>query len=212
MKFLNWIRRSLLNLLSPFLHWIRLVHFPFTHKKVNGLAYYDLFPLLEPGLVFVCHTRGEGTNYIIMSFFTHAAIYTPMPEQKIDEIVTEAEGVGVLRTDLISFMTTKDAILALKPILPAELEKPVMKRAAEIALTLYGDAYDYGFEDWTADQKEFFCSKVPWYSYDMACNERGLPSLFNPKMSLGVRTVTPQDIAEDTENFRVVWDSRQLKK
>lgn len=207
-----WIRRRIFCVLKPFLEYVHYLHFPFTHKKVTGEHYYDLIPKLKPGTLFTTHISGEATNYLIPGHWTHVAIYTPDPTKKVSELVTQAEGEGVGTIDLISFMVSKDEIRAFEPNLPSPLKEKVMARAAEIAAAQVGDKYDYGFGDWRDNNKDFYCSKLGWYAFDVSCQEHGIPSLFRPKRTLGVPTVTPEEVAVGDEDFTMFWNSLNLKK
>lgn len=204
---LHWIRRTILNVAKPFLKWSSGVHLPFTHKYVTGIQYYELYPHLKPGLIFVTRIRGDLTTFLIPGFWTHAAIYTPQLGVP-DEIVTEAEGPGVLWTDLITFMLTKDYLMALEPKGLGDKKDAIMKRAAEIAAIQHGSLYDYDFEFHISGNKAFYCSELVWWAYDQACMEFEVPSPFKPRMSLGTLTMTPEDIATDMDNFSVLFSTK----
>lgn len=197
------IRKIVLDILRPFLRGASGIHLPFTHKLVTGRQYYAARERLKPGSIFVTRIFGELTSVLIPGYWSHAAIYCPVPRTP-DEMVMEAEGAGVLETDLVTFIMSKDAVMILEPNLPDE----VMARAAAIATEQLGKPYDYDFEFHLSGQKSFYCSELVWWSYDQACKEFGIPSAFVPKVSLGVATITPDDIAE---KFKVIWDSREKK-
>lgn len=195
------IRRFLLNLLHPILRSISGIHMPFTHKLITGRQYYSARAHLKPGSIFVSRINGELTGLVIPGYWSHAAIYSPVPRTP-DEMVMEAEGPGVIETDLVSFIMGKDALMILEPGLSDE----VMARAAAIATEQLGKPYDYAFEFHLSGQSSFYCSELVWWSYERACAEFDVPSPFKPKTTLGVPTVTPDDIAS---NFKIVWDSRK---
>lgn len=211
MKALKWLRKHLFIVLHPFFQWAAGVHAPWTHKKVTGVDYYQVFPHLKPGTIFVTRILGDLTTLYIPGFWTHAAIYSPTPNVVIDELVTQAEAPGVIQQDLVSFMLTKDFVVALEPNLPEPLKEKVMARASQIAAGLVGDSYDYEFESYEEDTTSFYCSKVVWYSYDKACAELGLPSLFVPENDLGELTVSPQSIANDKVHFTVIYKTSGAK-
>lgn len=193
-------RKFALNILKPWLRRASGLHMPFTHKLVTGLQYYSAQAHLKPGSIFVSRIRGELTGLIIPGYWSHAAIYAPVPRSP-DEMVMEAEGPGVIETDLVTFIMGKDALMILDPGLPDE----VMIRAAAIATEQLGKPYDYSFEFNINDQEAFYCSELVWWCYDKACGEFNVPSPFKPRMTLDVATVTPDDIAKD---FKIIWDSR----
>lgn len=200
------LRKILLDLLYPFLKWASGKHLPFTHKLVTGLNYYKVLPLLKPGHIFVTKIRGELTSVIIPGYWSHAAIYTPQVVGNINEFVTEAEGPGVVRTDLVTFLTTKDAFMILEPI---GIPDYVMDLAADMAHRALGEKYDYQINIVFGPDipQAFYCSGLVWWAYDRACNEFKFPSTFIAKKQLGVFTVSPDDIAK-SGRFRVVYDSR----
>lgn len=200
----HWFRRKLLSLSRPILEWVGKLHFPFTHKKVTGKHYYDLYPHLKPGMVFITRIRGEISNYLIPGFYTHAAIYYGEDERGI-EVVLEAVGEGVIKKDLISFLTSKDYVVALEP---KSIQGPdIMVAARNEALRQVGLPYDFQFEYSPSHQEAFYCSELVWYSYESACRENSVPPLIKPQISLGVPTVTPGDFLEKS-GFKVVWDSK----
>lgn len=197
----------LLDILKPFLSWASGKHLPFTHKSVTGKQYYEVLPLLKPGHIFVTKIRGELTSLIIPGYWSHAAMYTPQVVGNINEFVTEAEGPGVVRTDLVSFLLTKDEFLVLEAIGTPDY---VMEFAARFAHMGIGAVYDYKLQVNFQDPvpKSFYCSGLVWWAYDRACKEFKFPSPFVAKKQLGVFTVSPDDIA-NSGNFRVVYDSRK---
>jgi uncharacterized protein YycO len=200
------LRGLLLDALYPFLKWASGKHLPFTHKAVTGKQYYEVLPLLKSGHIFVTKIRGELTSVIIPGFWSHAAIYTPQVVGNINEFVTEAEDPGVVRTDLVSFLTSKDAFMVLEPIGTPDY---VMELAADLAHRALGEPYDYKLQVTFCDPipKAFYCSGLVWWAYDKACKEFKFPSTFIAKKQLGVFTVSPDDIAK-SGRFRIIYDSR----
>ena len=190
-KFRVW----LFNILTPILKRTATMHLPFTHKKVTGRDYYQLWPMLKPGTLFATKIRGDLTDILVPGYYTHIGIYCPRPGATIDESVVQAERDGVQRCDLVSFLTTKDDVLVFEPNLPSDKKDLVMLRAAEIAAAEVGKPYDYQFEYSPTDLKAFYCSELAWYAYDVACADYGLPSLFKPTKELDVDTITPQAMA-----------------
>lgn len=202
----HWFRRKLLSLSRPILEWVGKLHFPFTHKKVTGKHYYDIYPKLKPGMIFLTRIRGEATNYLIPSFYTHAAIYYGEDERGV-EVVLEAVGAGVVKKDLISFLTSKDYIVAIEPA--TDRGQSAMVTARDEALKQVGLPYDYQFEYSPSHQEAFYCSELVWYAYDQACKQHKIPSLIKPQISLGVPTVTPNHFL-DGPDFKVVWRSEAV--
>jgi uncharacterized protein YycO len=195
---LNCIRKVLLSLAEPFLRRASGVHLPFTHKRITGVQYHEIKPHLRPGSIFVTYISGELTSAIIPGNWSHAAIYTD------EELVTEAEAPGVIQTDLITFITSKDYLLLLEPI--CELQTEVMKLAASIATKQVGKPYDFQLDD---RSQAFYCSELVWFSYQSACKQLGVECPFKPTIIMGEPMITPQQLADDQINFRVLYDSRK---
>lgn len=215
MKFKQWLHRVIFNVLRPFLKWASGVHLPYTHKKVTGLDYYNLRRHLIPGVIFLTKIEGDLTSILIPGYWSHAAIYAPDNSKYPSELVMEAEGQGVIRTDLASFVTTKDGLVALEPKNLGPKKEQIMARAAEIASGQKGKLYDFNFKlHFTMHgvtptnpigPEEFYCSKLVWWAYDQACAEFGVKSPFKPIYELGVLTVTPDGISQDTDDFSVLF-------
>lgn len=194
---IDWLRRFILNTVKPLLRGASGIHLPFTHKRITGRDYYAIQARLKPGSIFVSRILGELTGILIPGHWSHAAIYCPVPRSP-DEMVMEAEGPGVVETDLVSFIMGKDDLMVLEPNLPDD----VMARAAEIATEQLGKPYDYDFEFNISKQEAFYCSELVWWCYDKACAELGHPSVFKQRLTLGCATVTPDDISK---MFTIVW-------
>lgn len=201
------LRALLLHALYPFLKWASGKHMPFTHKKITGKDYYKVLPKLKPGHIFLTRIRGELTSLIIPGYWSHAAIYSPQVIDNCFEFVIEAEGPGVVRTDLVTFLTTKDEFLVLEPI---GIPDYVMELASSLAHQQMGKPYDYKLDLIFGDQMPaaYYCSGLDWWSYDKACKEFKFPCPFVAKKQLGVFTISPDDIAK-SRNFRVIHDSRE---
>ncbi len=201
------LRFFLLRVLRPFLAWSSGKHLLFTHKKITGKHYYQVLPLLKPGHIFLTKIYGELTSVIIPGHWSHLAIYCPQVIGNINEFVVEAEGPGVIRTDLVSFLTSKDEFMVLEAYLVPYF---VEERAAIIAHDQIGKPYDYSlkYQDPYDKAEAFYCSGLGWWAYDTACAEFKVESPFVPREELGVPTISPDDVA-NSGNFRVIYDSRQ---
>lgn len=195
----GWI----LNLITPFLKWSSGKHLPFTHKLITGLDYYQIEYLLQPGDIFLTRIRGELTTLIIPGFFSHAAIYCPEGAGDVNEFVMEAEGPGVVRTDLVSFLLSKDYVVIRRP----RLTEDQRILAAQYATAQRGLPYDYNFKFSMSGQKAFYCSELVWWSYAQACALAKVECPFVPVDQLGVATITPDDIYT-SNNFNTIYDSR----
>jgi hypothetical protein len=202
-QFLQCLHGKVLTFLMPFLKWASGKHAPWTHKGVTGKHYYKASEVLEPGDIFLTKIRGELTGLIIPGYWTHAAIYAPIAPGIVNEYVMEAEGPGVLQTDLVTFMLSKDALLILRPI---QVPEHIREAAALLATRQLGMPYDYLMEFQLTEQKAFYCSELVWWAYATSCAEVREVCPFVPKMELGYETVSPDNIA--AMGFHVVFDSR----
>lgn len=200
------LRMAVLNAVVPVTKKLGSLHMPFTHKKVTGRHVFSVIPHLKPGAVFVTRVDGELSNLLIPGEFTHAGMCaaTGVSEEACSLFprslvpVVEAVGRGVVETDLISFMTSKDRVLLLYPTFATDDE---MQKAANFAFTAIGTPYDYYF---TPGSKAFYCSELCQHGYEVAL---GKEITFTKRETLGVRTVLPQDYVNAKEKWRVVWDS-----
>lgn len=192
----NYFHRLLIKLTAWISPYIGKIHAPWAHKKVKSKDYRDFtMKFLDEGTILISKTNGEVTNLFIPAFWSHAAIYTGAGT------VIESIGEGVVETDLIDYMMTKDFIVAVKPKMATV---PQMSKAVDFARSQLGKPYDYSFQK---DVKAFYCSELVQWSYNQA-NEY-IP--FDMKEVLGVITITPDDIAEGKE-FVKVWESESCKE
>lgn len=184
------IRLAILNAMLPVTKAIGRMHFPFTHKEVNGLDVFSIQNALKPGAVLLTYIRGELSNLFIPGDFTHAAMVCS------NKFVIEATGDGVRKKDLITFMTSKDRVVLLYPRFCDEQQ---MKRASMNAGELIGLPYDFLF---TEGNKAFYCSELITF-----CYEKIVPGVFTRRERFGVSTVVPNDFAKAHDKWELVWDS-----
>lgn len=200
------LRTAVLNAAVPITKKLGALHMPFTHKRVTGRHVFSVLQHLKPGAVFVTRVDGEISNLLIPGDFTHAGMCVAsgvsesacslFPSSLVP--VVEAVGRGVVETDLISFMTSKDRVLLLYPTFATDEE---MKKAADFAYSTIGTPYDYYF---TPGSKAFYCSELCQHGYEVALGEK---LTFTKRTTLGVKTVLPQDYVNAKEKWSVIWDS-----
>lgn len=184
------LRLKILSALEPVTKAIGRVHAPFSHKRVNGVDVFSIQKHLIPGTVLLSYTRGELTNFFIPGHFTHAAIAVD------DRWIIEAVGSGVRQNDIISFMTSKDRVIALYPL---HATREIMQRAASLAVICTGSPYDYLFE---GGDKAFYCAELVQWCYEKS----GLTG-FSKRSRFGVNTVLPDDFSKAFDKWDLVWDS-----
>ncbi len=192
-----------LELLSPLAKISGQIHSPWSRKRVQGPHFYSILKHLKPGAILCSRTEGEFTNFLIPGHFKHAAIFGSIAfKDTKDEwfdypYVIEAVGKGVILTDLVTFMTSKDEIALLYPKFATEQQ---MGEASKVAHKYLNAPYDYYF---TPGNTAFYCSELIMQSYKEACGE--VP--FKPRIRLGVETILAEDYARATDKFDIVWRS-----
>jgi hypothetical protein len=119
-----------------------------------------------------------------------------------DEIcyVIEAVGKGVVATNLVKFITTKDRLIVMQP----KFDLTTRRRAANLAVFSLGLPYDYGFNH---DEKAKYCFEVVADSYESAI--AGL-HLKRSEWFLFRRKIFEAFMAEsflESEDFQIIIDS-----
>jgi uncharacterized protein YycO len=191
------IRRFILKTLLPITKWIGTVSFPYT-RRIKDVDVIAMEAVLKPGMVLGSYARGHASNLVIPGRLKHIAIYRGVVGGV--HTVIEALGPGVQTSDFVDFAFGKDLIYIFNPLFATP---EIMAAAAELAVSLVGDPYDFLVEYSTdpAVNKAFYCSEIPWWSYDRAMASAGLKSPFTPRETMGVATITPDDYA----NAKTKW-------
>jgi uncharacterized protein YycO len=190
---LEYIRRQLIRLVGSISPIVAKIHSPWSHKKITAKDYRSFTGLgLPAGTVLLSRTDGEFGNLFIPGFWGHAAIYDG------DRTVVEAVGAGVVETDLVEFLMKKDYVRALVPTFASREQ---MDAAYRRARTQKGKPYDYRFQ--TSDVSSWYCSELIQWAY-----VKEVPGMeFASRETLGVVTVTPEDLAKASKHWRVWWRS-----
>jgi len=197
MNFWDWLLKKL----KPFTVWWGKLHLPFTRKKITGKFYYKVRDLIEPGTVLLTSTHGEFSNLINPVDIKHGAIYIGKAADGIC-YVTEALGRGVVKTDLITFLTTKDVVVGVKPTFLLPQEAPLIKMEAE---KLIGIPYDYLFQK---DRKKLYCFE------NIATVFKAVRPDLNLKCTeivKGKRIYDSNTFLKDAEKFTLMFDSRKIE-
>lgn len=140
----------IIKLITPFVKWWGSLHFPFTRRKITGVDYYNIRSKILPGDVFLTSIRGEPSNLINPCEYKHGAIYLGEDADGF-RWVLEAVGGGVRKIDLVTFLTTKDVLVVLKPKF---LGMPERLSLAEKSAYLIGLKYDY---DFSLENTAYYC-------------------------------------------------------
>lgn len=192
---LSKFRIFLLKVLKPILRQVAKLYMPYSRKRFNGEDYYKVRDYITPGCAILTTTRGEATNLFNSSDPKHGGLYVGGETVKY---VVEALGRGVVKTDLVSFLTSKDIVVILKP---KNLNNDQMLNAADFAAMLEGCGYDYEFE---SDDEEYYCFELIATAYEKTASNFKVSS----SEVWGVKTYRAQDILEDTDNWEVIYDNR----
>lgn len=135
----------LLKILKPFIKIIGKIHSPFSHKKITGEHYYKIRDSISIGDVFLTKTRGELSNLINPTAIKHGGVYVgKILDDKVCYVL-EAVGKGVVLTDLVSFMTSKDVFVITAPRFLRTSRDEFETQFQLGASKLVGVKYDYGF-------------------------------------------------------------------
>lgn len=148
-----WILKKL----APITAKIGKLYWPFTRKKITGKHYFKLRDNINPGTILLTVTRGEFSNYLNPAKLKHAAIYIGRIDSTPIRYVLEATGKGVVFTDLVTFMTTKD-VLVISEL--SDSRKLFMKTKDDfmaVAMRYHGKGYDYLFQK---GNDEYYCFEL----------------------------------------------------
>lgn len=192
----------ILTVLGPFIRWWGKFHFPFTRKKVTGKHYYAWRDQIKIGMVLLTKTSGEFSNYINPNKLKHAGIYVGEIYDDGIFYVLEAVGKGVILTDLVSFLTSKDIVVGCMPTFIRDDGKFELE-VQDAALRYLGLPYDYMFQK---DGKAFYCFELAAMCLKSAYPELQLKckEVVKKKFAYSYETFLDEDF------FNTVFDSREI--
>lgn len=196
MKFYDLLLRTI----KPFVVWWGKLHMPFTVKKVTGKHYYLLRDQINVGTVLLTTTRGELSNIINPEKIKHAGIYVGDLDGDGVRYVLEAKGRGVCKTDLVTFMTTKDLILGCEPNF---LEYGDQVEITNQSKKLIGIPYDYLFNK---SKESLYCFEACAYLLNLVRPE----IQFNCREIVKGKRIYSYKSFLDTRLFRLVFDSDEV--
>lgn len=177
-------RQFVLFLAEPFLKTIGSITF-----GKEGILVSDEFSQLRDGDSIVSRRDWTVSNLFISGYWKHVGI---VKVEASGIFIIEAIGkTGVSKTKIEKFLETKTQIEVFRSRF-ADADQA--KQAAEVAQDLIGLPYDFGI---ISGNEAFYCSEVIWYSYDKVLN----PSPFEPRETMGIKTITPNDIAQATKKW-----------
>ena len=198
---MNSIYNFLLKVLKPFIIWFGSLHFPFTHKKITGEHYYKWRDSIDVGTVFLSKTRGELSNILNPLEIKHGAIY--VGKIKGDDVcyVAEAVGRGVVLTDLVSFMTSKDTLIAVEPTFLRD-EEVFEKSLHAVTGYVLGTPYDYLFQE---GGEAFYCFELVQHLLSEIYSGLSLQA----KEIVKGKKIYDANTFLDERFFKVIFDSRK---
>ena len=186
---------------TPFVKWWGKLHIPFTHKRVTGRHYYLLRDKITVGTVLLTTTNGEFSNLINPEKIKHAGIYAGDIYGNGIRYVVEALGKGVVTTDLVTFLTTKDLVIGCEPNYLTDRDKAALPDEAKKIL---GIPYDFLFEK---DSKALYCFEAAAYLLKMVRPEIRLNC---KEIIKGKKTFSYETFLNDDMNFTVVFNSDKV--
>lgn len=195
------LRNTLIRLVSYISHVLGKISYPYLRKELDGEDYYEALKHIKEGMVLLTRSNGYLSNQIIPGFWSHAAIYVN-PKSGRPSVIESTES-GVTKTDLITFLMSKDVAMIVEPRFA---DTSVRAKAAFTASMLVGSPYDYSFQE---KNDAFYCSELVWHSYDRAMAGK---SPFQLRERYGYMTIAPDDFAEAKDKWSIVWQSKSYIK
>lgn len=203
------LRYRFLDLVEPLTEAFGKIHLPGTKRLIEGQHYYAATKALKPGDILMSRKRLEPTNVAIPGFFTHGAVYLGVEPESNVRYVAEAVSPKVRQTDLISFMLSKDYVVAVRPRFCGIRDGEI---AAISAIRNVGKDYDYRMRienlvvmNNVSGPRKFYCFELCWNSYFEA-TAGIMPKL--PDIIAGEPTVTEKAFLN--EHWEIVFDSRKI--
>jgi len=188
-------------ILTPFIKYIGKLHFPFTRKKITGKFYFKNRDKISIGCILLTKIEGELSNIINPAKIPHAGTYVGDIFNDGIRYVAEAVGKGVVLTDLVTFLTTKDVVVCCQPIFIRSDKKAFEINVQQFALDSQGIPYDYGF-GFGADA--FYCFEFSAFSL-----KRPYPELqLKCKEIIKGKKIYDHNTFLDEKFFKIVFDSR----
>lgn len=193
----GWFLRTMI----PVTQWIGRQHWPIKHHRITENDFAAVKAVLKPGMVFCTRRTGELNNLFIPGFWTHAAIY--VGDGQVVEAITEGVSLTPLDEFLCGRSDGKDYVLVRDALYLTDDEKQV---AVDFAKKQVGLPYDWVFAG--TDDRAFYCSKLVWFAFETAYRQsHRTDSPFVLQETLGVDTVTPEDIAEAHDKWKTIYVS-----
>lgn len=190
-----------LDFLKPFVIFIGKFGLP--KRKITGEHYYNWRDDIKPGTVLLTKTNYELSNLINPTEIKHAGIYVGnMGSGKVCYVL-EAVGKGVVLTDLVSFLTSKDLVVGCRPKF-IRSEDTFNYSLHEAARLYNGKPYDYLFNK---DKKAFYCFELAATCLKYVYSELQL----NCTEIIKGKRIYDENTFLDPQFFEIIFDSRNKK-
>jgi len=190
---------KLLQFIKPVLRYLGKLYLPYTVKKVTGREYFEIRDIIEPGDIILSSTHGQISNLLNPAEWSHAAIYCGLQKNSVGYVL-EAVGRGVVKTDIITHILSKDEIAVIKA---KQLSKYKRAKIRSEAIDLYeGTDYDFLF---LPGAKALYC-----YELCVEILRQYCPAL-DMKMEdkfLGHEYYGYKTFINNTDDFELVFNTR----
>lgn len=141
--------KYILKFTQPFVIFMAKLYVRFEPAKITGIHYYLWRNIIKPGDVLLSSNDAYfGSNFINPSEIKHGAFYIGEDSEGVCN-VTEMIGEGCVMTDLVSFLTSKDRVIIVRPKFEYNLNAAIMNSISRV-----GSKYDYEFEK---GDDEYYC-------------------------------------------------------
>ncbi len=181
--------REIVIWLQPLIEWFAKIRIPYSKKRITGKEYYKMRDEIKPGAVLLTSVCGELSNLINPSDYKHGAVYVGGDKVKY---VIEATSKGVIKTDLVTFMLTKDKIRVYDPLLSTEMRQ----MAVSAAPYHIGTPYDFAFD---LKNERFYCFEFIANLFETYSEMKGLKK----SCFLGYDVYDSSVITDDPKNFNL---------
>ena len=195
LKFYDYI----LTIAKPLILLANLFHLP--KRKVTGVEYYPWRKDINIGTVLLTKANFELTNLINPAKIKHAAIYVGQIKGGDVCYVAEAVRRGVVLTDLVTFLTTKDVVVVSHPTFIRNKDDFEWELQQNIQ-DYVGLPYDYLFN---LDGKAFYCFELVAMSLKSVYSELQLKC----KTIVKGKRIYDENTFLDERFFKVIHDSRE---
>ncbi len=194
---MNYFYRIILKLLKPFIVLIGKISAPFSKKGITGKHYYLIRDNISIGTVLLSTTYGELSNLINPEKIKHAGIYVGDIDGTGIGYVVEAVSKGVVKTDLVTFLTTKDLVIGCRPNFLTNEDKVQIPVEAK---RIIGIPYDYLFQK---GAEAMYCFEAVAHIFKMVRPELKLKC---KEIVKGKEIFSYQTYLNDKELFEVVFN------